>query len=247
MFVRVSDKANNRFYKSQVYGLVNCGLSEQAIVRNPYTNCFQLVHYFEKADSFFIPIYEVIQPERNGWIRASAADLIKLNLHSKEVSVDYLFGYEDVLNNHEFLYSLLNKKCVHVDTAGVQIRSLEDEEEWNYIATQADADAFMKLFVGFHDSYLNKLTYEEDDYQTRQVTAIFDNTCWYGVAELCFEGLIAMNLRPAQENVSRYIYGGTLLVKDECIFWADDALEEENLSYEGSYIKALNLKWRKIG
>ena len=42
--------------------------------------------------------------------------------------------------------------------------------------------------------------------------------------------------------------------KDECILWADDNLyekdfaEDENghLNYRGSYIKALNLKWRKV-
>lgn len=246
MFVRVSDKTNNRYYKSLVYGLVNRGFFEQAIVINPYTKCFELVHYLEKTDPFPVPIYEVIQPERNGWITASSTDLIKINLHSKNLSVDYLSGFEDVLNNRNFLPSLLNKKYVHVAKAGVQIRGFEDGKEWNYIVTQTDADAFMKLFEGFHDSFLNKLVYEED-HQIRKVTAVFDNTCWYGVAELCFEGLVAMNLRPAQENFDRFIYGGTLLVKDECIFWADDALKEESLSYEGSYIKALNLKWRKIG
>jgi hypothetical protein len=246
MFVRVSDKIKNRYYKSLVYGLVNRGFFEQAIVINPYTKCFELVHYLEKADPFPVPIYEVIQPERTGWITASPADLIKMNLHSKNLSVDYLSGFEDILNNHSFLSALLDKKYVHADKAGARIRGFEDGEEWNYIITQADADAFMNLFEGFHDSFLNKLTYEED-HQTRKVTVIFDNTCWYGVAELCFEGLVAMNLRPAQENFDRFIYGGTLLVKDECIFWADDALKEENLSYEGSYIKALNLKWRKIG
>ena len=246
MFVRVSDKMNNRYYKSLVYGLVNRGFFEQAIVIDPFTKCFELVHYLEKADPFPVPVYEVIQPERNGWITAGSADLIKLNLHSNHLSVDCLSGFEDVLNNRRFLSALIGKKRVYADKAGVQIRGFEDGEEWNYIVTQADADAFMDLFEGFHDSVINKLVYEEAD-QIRKVTAVFDNRCWYGVAELCFEGLVAMNLRPAQENFDRFIYGGTLLVKDECIFWADAAMKEENLSYEGSYIKALNLKWRKIG
>ena len=245
MFVRVSDKTNNRYYKSLVYGLINRGFFEQAIVINPYTNCFELVSYLEKAHPFPVPNYEVIQPEKGGWMTATAADLLKRNLHSKGVSVNYLSGFEDILNNRDFLSALLDRKSVPADQAGVQIRSFEDGQEWNYIVTQADADAFMNLFEGFHDSFLNTLTYQED-HAIRKVTAIFDNSCWYGIAELCFEGLIAMNLRPAQENCDRFIYDGTLLVKDECIFWADDALKEEDLSYEGSYIKALNLKWRKL-
>ena len=82
MFVRVFDKANNRHYKSLVYGLVNRGFFEQAIVINPYTNCFELVHYLEKADPFPIPVYEVIQSEKSAWRPATVADLLKLDLHS---------------------------------------------------------------------------------------------------------------------------------------------------------------------
>lgn len=244
MFVRVFDKVNNRYYKSLVYGLVNRGFFEQAIVVNPDTNCFELVHYLERNDP--VPGYEVIQPERKGWITSDTKELTEINLHRRTVAVDWLSGYEDVLHNRKFLLAILCKKTVPADQAGIELRGFEDEQDWNYILTQTDADAFMKQFAGFHDSVLNKLTYEEDD-GIRKVTAVFDNTGWYGVAQLCFEGLVAMNLRPAQENFDRYIYGGTLLVKDECIFWADDALGDEGLSYEGSFIKALNLKWRKIG
>ena len=40
---------------------------------------------------------------------------------------------------------------------------------------------------------------------------------------------------------------GTLLVAATGVFWADGNLEAEDLSYEGDYIKARKLKWRKIG
>ena len=68
-----------------------------------------------------------------------------------------------------------------------------------------------------------------------------------------FEGVLVFNLRPPAENHTGYIYSATLRVKDECIYWADGELNEEgfaedengHLNYCGSYIKALNLKWRK--
>lgn len=211
---------------------------------NPYTNCFELVRYLEKDDP--VPGYEMIRPERKDWIIAQGKVLSEINLRCKSVTVDCLSGYEDVINHRKFLSALLEQKSILVDQAEIKIRRFDDEQEWNYILTQADANAWMEQFAGFHDSVLNKLIYEEDD-QIRKITAVFDNTGWYGVAELCFEGLVAMNLRPAQENFDRYLYGGTLLVKDECIFWADDVMQAEDLSYEGSFIKALNLKWRKIG
>ena len=56
MFVRVSDKINNRFYKSLVYGTVNQGYYEQAIVINPYTNRFELIgKYIAGNDIQVIP------------------------------------------------------------------------------------------------------------------------------------------------------------------------------------------------
>jgi hypothetical protein len=52
-----------------------------------------------------------------------------------------------------------------------------------------------------------------------------------------------MNIRPAKDNFDRYIYSDCLIVKDECIFWADEHLEDEDLNYEYSFIKVFNLKW----
>lgn len=55
-----------------------------------------------------------------------------------------------------------------------------------------------------------------------------------------------MNLRPPQELYFRQLFEGCLIVKDQCIYWANAYLKEEDLTYEGSYVKVLNLKWRKI-
>lgn len=74
----------------------------------------------------------------------------------------------------------------------------------------------MKLFAGFHDSTLDKLCYDESS-GTTKLTATFDNSGWYGVAELCFEGVLALSLRPPKENCSREILDAVLLVQDETI------------------------------
>lgn len=145
----------------------------------------------------------------------------------------------------DFMLRILSDRIVPKSDCSIQIREPNDTEQWTYIKTQSDADVFLKAFAGFHDSTLDKIQYVED-YSERNLTITFDNSGWYGVAELCFEGLIAMNLRPAQENYSREIFSACLLVEDECIFWADVDLDKEDLNYEGSFVKALNLKWRKI-
>ncbi len=89
------------------------------------------------------------------------------------------------------------------------------------------------MFLGFHDSVIKNI-----EISNRQANVMFDNFGWYGVIEFCFEGLISVNLNPSQENYSNEIFGATLIVKDECIFWTEDTKESE--------IIALNLKWRKI-
>ena len=55
-----------------------------------------------------------------------------------------------------------------------------------------------------------------------------------------------LKIMPATEDYTREIYEASLIIEDESVFWADCYMEKEDLSYEGSIIKALNLKWRKI-
>ncbi|WP_434799271.1 hypothetical protein [Terrisporobacter vanillatitrophus] len=55
-----------------------------------------------------------------------------------------------------------------------------------------------------------------------------------------------------QEDVNSFMrifvgfHDSTLIINDESVFWEDDELENEDYNYMGTYIKALNLKWRKI-
>ena len=237
------------YYKSIVYGLVNIGYYEQAILFNPYINCYELVDYLDKESKDLTPIYQLINDKRENWILYEKTFLLKLKKYLKENSyngdINLFQGYREVFDDFDFMLRILNKKKVPISETKIEIQTNEDENEWNYIRTQEDADKFMKLFVGFHDSTMDKIVYEED-YGKKQLNVIFDNSGWYGVVELCFEGLIRMNLQSYSENYTREIYDATLLVQDECVYWADSALKEENLNYNGNWIKALNLKWRKL-
>lgn len=48
MYVLVSGNQDCPPYKSMVYGLLNTGCYEQAIVINPYEKCFLLMDYLNK-------------------------------------------------------------------------------------------------------------------------------------------------------------------------------------------------------
>ena len=154
-------------------------------------------------------------------------------------------GYLDVLENQAFLADILNNLSVSINAHQISVRTLGDKAEWNYVLTQKDADVFMKIFAGFHDSTIERINYSETN-GTSIANIIFDNSGWFGVVELCFEATQMLKIIPAAENYSRELYEASLIVEKESIFWADSYMEHPNDSHEGSIIKALNLKWRKL-
>ena len=249
MFARVYNKEYDKFYKSIVYGTINSGYFEKSIFFNPFTESFELVDYFDENKKYFKPLYEIINPSKENWVYYNGNDLLNFKSYCKEYGyteeIQLFCGYDDVFKNFSFILRLLQDKIIKLKDSNVKIRYNEDINKWNYIKTQEDANSMMHLLFGFHDSVIEKALYEEDNFH-RTITITLDNSGWYGIVELCFEGVIAMNLRPSPVNFSREIYYGCLLVKDECIYWADDSLKEEDMNYQGTFIKALNLKWRKL-
>lgn len=250
MFVRVFDKETNNYYKSIVYATVGIGWFLQFIVHNPHTRSFELVDYLDKRFEPAKPLVEIIQPDHEEFIIYTGAQMLKYRHFCKTngcqfIDVKRMMGYPEVLENNAFLAELFVKRSVPFDAYSISAKTLGDTTEWNYILTQADADDFMKKFVGFHDSTLEKIGYSESNSST-VVNAIFDNNGWFGVVELCFEGVQMLKIMPASENFSREICEASLIVENESVFWADAYMEKPNNSYEGSIIRALNLKWRKI-
>ena len=249
MYARIYDKSNDRYYTSIVYGMMNSGFYRKYIVLNPYNNCFEAVDYLDKNERNTFPypvLVEIIQTDTDDWI-CEQNELLKCKLKwKKKINLDSLCGYKDICENVEFLTDLSQKGSVPVDKFAISVRTLADEADWHYILTQKDADDFMDLFAGFHDATLDKLVFEET-YGTSKATAVFDNSDCYGTVEICFEKISAIHLRPAEENYMNYILDAALIIKDESVFWSDDCMEAEDLSYDGTYIKALSMKWRKIG
>lgn len=250
MYARIFDKAQKRYYKSMIYCGINQGYYRQYVVLNPHTGNFELVDYLDKDSGSLSPLVEIIQDDQEGWVSCRNASLLKYKAYCKkkrkDAAVEFLCGYPDVCENYGFISSILEHKSIPVNEAGILIRTLPDTGEWSYVQTQEDANHFMKLFAGFHDSTLDKLCYEER-FGSTNVTATFDNSGWYGIVELCFEGVLAVNIRPPKENCSREIFEASLLVKDETVLWADWTVKGDDLNVDGSYIKALALKWKKTG
>lgn len=249
MFVRVLDN-NIGYYRSMVYATLGTGWFLRYIVINPNSNSFVLVDCLDKRTEPARPLVEVIQPDCIGFKKYSGSALLKFKhfCRGKNVSsenIGQIYGYSDVCENNEFLSDILTNKTVPADRYPIRIRSFADQDEWCYVLTQSDADDFMKMFAGFHDSTLEKAVYSETD-GAAAAFLTFDNSGWFGAAELCFEGVKTLKIVPAPANYSREISEASLIVENESIFWADAYMEQADETYSGSMVKALSLKWRKV-
>ncbi len=247
MYVWVSGE--KYFYQSMVYCVIGPYQDEQYVVFDSDADRFELVAAKDENKAAKWANIQIIDEEEDEWVFYENAHLLKYKAyckkHGKEMNVPWIRGYQDVCENYEFLSAILEKKSVPAGEAGITFRTRKDISEWKYIETQADADKFMKAFQGFHDSRLETMNYTERE-SSAEILTVFDNSEWYGVVELCFEGVQAVNIRPAKAGCLRVILSATLIVKDASVFWADDYMEEENLEHKGSWIKALSLKWRRI-
>lgn len=119
--------------------------------------------------------------------------MLKIENYFKEngstADIKCLQGYADLVDDLNFIYKVISDKKVPLADSTLKIRSNEDEKEWHYIRCQSDIDDFMEKFVGFHDATLDKMLYEEN-YGKRQINIIFNNSRWYGIAELVLKDFL---------------------------------------------------------
>lgn len=277
MFARIFDKAEGFFYKSIIYGRIGDGQLGYFIVYNPRREAFVLVDHFDRASKDIPkPMVQTISLDKSGCVTREKVHVLKLNRFFKSngfnFQIDEYCGYDDVYQDYDFMLRILRDKIVPKCDCSIEIREPEDADQWTYMRTQWDADQFTSAFTGFHDAELKMMQYVEDGEGGRLIATfggfhdgrldkmqhgmdseesphleVSKDSLWHAVVELCFEGLLRLNLWGPAEGFSREIFNACLFVNDECVFWADGDLDGEDLQYDGTYIKAINLKWRKIG
>ena len=242
MFVRVFDIESNIYFKSEVYAVINSGWNEKQLVivlvsGNRY---FKFFDYLDKT----IPgspkvLINSISP--NGFhsefecIHKRTDDVDKqleeyLGLLDTDISFFEYSGYAWIYNDRKLLTRLLRGDMV--STKGFEHQMIDLNaykiEGWNYVETQEDIDFILKETNGFHDSVLKDLSYISGSYvneknvmscsdNERKITMRFDSQ-WCCRIELVFEGVVALNLRPFQDDYFSNINGATLLLKNASIF-----------------------------
>ena len=251
MYVRTVSNCNGTFILSMVYAVVDGGTDSKYIVYNKWNDSFELVDYWDKTQEHWSNKIHRIRKETDGFVEYAKDQLLELNKYCEEKDLkvpmtEFLWGYPDVCENYAFICDIIMNRVVPANRYQIQMRDMPDLNEWKYINTEEDIQEFMDFFMGFHDSRMEKLTYEEYEKKGTKVNVIFDNSGWFGKVELCFEGVCDLRVVPHLDYDSTELDSATLQIDDKGIFWADGYMEKPDMTYDGNIIRACSLKWKKL-
>lgn len=265
MRVRVYDKATNKYLVSEVYAIINSGYYAKYLIleHKEMDKFFCFYEYLDKSiKTAHLPVnINIISCDElpEPWIVRAESDIRTLNKFNVNDKYNGLFeyrGYEFVFKQTDLLNKLLKGHKVRYE----ELRGNEKElsstlMDWNYVNSNEDINNLMNKFHSFHDSVLKSLSYisgagkvdngmSVTDY-LRQVTILFDSD-WSDSIEIVFEGVLALNLRPAKDNYSSDLYSATIILKDETIIFFDSDYVSDMKDYEGTCINSLGMRWRFI-
>lgn len=264
MRVRVYDKETNNYFVSEVYAIINTGYYEKYLVleETDKKRNFRMFDYLDKSNKgpFFPVNINIISSNQlpEPWVYKIEPDLKyfmdKLHTEDKYKSFYSFRGYAFVFEQKDLLITLFKgNKVAYEEMMGNKERICTKLTAWNYIESEKDIENLMEIFAGFHDSVLTSLNYISGSKKVeqgisvtddiRQVSMIFDSQ-WSDSIEIVFEGVLALNLRPAKDNYTSELFSATIMLKDETILFYDDDVNSEQEDYQGTWLNALGMRWR---
>ncbi|MEA4848116.1 MAG: hypothetical protein VB106_12880 [Clostridiaceae bacterium] len=267
MKVRVHDRMTGIYFKSEVYARINTGWYEKQLVHVPSENggyiCFfDYLDKEEDKESLKVLINTILPDTPNEWVyqRADSVDK-KLPGYEKLLRKDVCFfeyiGFSGLYEKKSILAELLNGNAIPFKGSIFESMAVASEMSgWTYVETQEDVNNLLENAFSFHDSVLKTLNYKSGAYvnpdrsmypvaDARQVTMCVDSQ-WCDTIEMVFEGVTALNLRPAGDNYTADISAASLIIKNASIFFCDDGIQEWDENYEGNWITAYGLRWHFV-
>lgn len=259
MRVLFRDAATGQYHRSEAYAIVNSGWFRRYLVLEPAPgdSLLQFVDYFVKSPkgSHFAVNIRVIMPEdSNGWINiddaSSTAERFGLRTPVKS-----FYGYSWLFENPDALNRLLEGEAVAFLEAYPGREPVRSElEGWTYVRSTEDAKSLIQKAHEFHDSVLTGLNYVSGSFgdesglnvtdDVRRVEMRFDCS-WSPNIELVFEGVTALNLRPAMDNYTSEISSAVVYASDSEVVFSDWYFKEgENPDDDATWIRAMDLRWR---
>ena len=256
MRVRVYDRGDHEYYRSELYAIFFSGIFERwLVIRN---GRLRLVDRCHEEDGLYYAQINRIDPDfPRDWILLSNGDISDFSAFPKHLPEDKwpaFRGYSWVWEDRKTVLALLSGQAVPLSQTGfAEQRPSSLLPGWNYVSTQEEADSLMEQTCNLHDSVLVGLRYVSGSAKTaegwllasdhiRQVTMEFHSQ-WVPPLELVFEAVEALDLRPAGDNYGSNIMEATLRVRNTTVFFCDGPCSEET-SYPGTKISAYSLRWR---
>lgn len=264
MRVRVYNKEKNEYFKSEVYAVVNSGYYERQLVLVPSQSggYLKFFDYLDKTDKLLPVLINTIFPQRpSEWIYKKTNTVQeKFVLYSDLLKADVLFfeyiGFSWLWNDTDTLTRLLHGESVLLCDSIFEGNVYSDISQpgWNFIESQEDADAFQTEVCGFHDSVIKELHYISGAY-VRADKCMFPSDDKRSILvqmqsqqcrnfEMEFQGVTALNLRPAADNYSGDIFDASLLVQNASILFCNRLMESVDSTDTDTWITAYSLKWR---
>ena len=264
MRVRVYDKQSGICFQSEVYAIINTGYYEKYLVSVPFGNggYMKLFDYLDKSDQKLPVLVNLVTPQgpEGGIYKQTGKVDRQVEEYRHVLGPSILFfeyrGFPWLWEDTDTLGALLRGESVLIRGSLFEDRLYSDTAlpGWNYVMTQEDADAFQRSVCGFHDAVIRGLDYVSGAYvnadksmyplaDVRSVSILIQSQQCRDF-EMIFEGVTALNLRPAADKYTADIYDASLFVRDASVFFSDSCLEKPDTSYEGTWITAYGLRWR---
>jgi hypothetical protein len=264
MKVRVYDKLNDKYFKSDVYAQINRGFYERQLVLVPSEKgaYIKFFDYLDKGTTmpYKVLINTITHETPSEWIcKESGSPDKHLEGYRKILDRDMKFfdyiGYPWIIENKSLMSELLSGKEILLQGSIFENNTVSSNMPgWNYIETQEDIENAMEQAHSFHDSVMKELHYTSGSYvdrdgamqpvaNLRKVVMQIESQ-WCDPIEMVFEGVTALNLRPAGDNYTSDMWEASICLKNNIVFFCDGELSEMDEAYEGTWVTAYSLRWR---
>jgi hypothetical protein len=150
------------------------------------------------------------------------------------------------------------QKIEGLENKFIIVEKIMKKKEWHDLKTKQDVENLINIFGGFHDSCLRELYLWTDHYVSSnlamhvnpdldcKVRALFQRQDLNPSAiEMLFEEVTCLNIFPSPINYDSIIQGVTLILIDDCFYWANDTYwsPDDTDRNEVSWISAKKIKW----
>lgn len=261
MRARVYNKTQNKYYISEVYGVINRAGYSYYIVDNVTQNDkVILVEYLALETKFpyrvNVEIIDYNPITCSEWIEPTQIQLNSINTKIKNSEPLKSFnGYKALWVSGEAFIKLLENNTA--DKAKLGIENFTTKlEGWNYIESQEDIDYLMNEYSGFHDSVIKEISYISGDYVdnnsmhlstsgSKKIKVVFNSDLAKELEIILLAPRIC-HIAPGEENYTSDLFDASIVIKDYMVYFFDSYIEEFPDNYTGTYFKSLGFMWRYV-